>query len=88
VPPLATNAEEYGTFTVPVVAATQERFRGGGAMVMPQSLVVVAAGSPVESTTLTVKLNEPAVVGVPVRAPVDASSVSPAGNDPAVIESV
>jgi hypothetical protein len=41
-----------------------------------------------ESTTWAVKLNEPAVVGVPVIAPVVEFSVNPGGNDPLVIENV
>ena len=51
-------------------------------------LVVVPAAVPVESTTCAVKLNVPAVVGVPVIAPVEAFNVSPVGNDPLMIENV
>jgi hypothetical protein len=88
VPPLATNEEEYGTFTVPVVAATQERFMGGGAIVMLQSTVLVKAVPPVESVTFAVKLKVPAVVGVPVIAPVELFRVRPAGREPAEMEKV
>jgi hypothetical protein len=51
-------------------------------------LVVVPAALPVESTTCAVKLNVPAVVGVPVIAPVELFSVNPAGSEPLVIEYV
>jgi hypothetical protein len=61
----------------------------GGATVMPQLLVVAVAWTPgVESVTLTVKENGPAVVGVPVMAPVAVFSVSPPGNDPEAIAKV
>ena len=43
---------------------------------------------PEESTTWAVKLNAPAVVGVPVIAPVMGFRFSPGGNEPAVIENV
>jgi hypothetical protein len=35
-----------------------------------------------------VKVNDPAVVGVPVMLPVDGSSDKPVGNEPLVIENV
>jgi hypothetical protein len=44
----------------------------------------VVAGEP-ESVTLTVKLEVPAVVGIPEIVPVDAVRVRPAGNAPEVI---
>ena len=53
-----------------------------------QLLVVVPAAVPRESTTWAVKLNVPAVVGVPVIAPVELFKVKPVGNAPAVIENV
>jgi hypothetical protein len=43
---------------------------------------------PCESTTWAVKLYVPAVVGVPVIAPVEALSVKPGGNEPLMIENV
>jgi hypothetical protein len=56
---------------------------------MPQLLVVAVAWTPgVESVTLTVKENGPAVVGVPVIAPVVVLSVSPAGSEPEAIANV
>src|SRR5258707_15762069 len=49
---------------------------------MPQLLVVAVGWAPgVESVTLTVKEKGPAVVGVPVMAPVVVFSVSPPGKD-------
>ena len=61
---------------------------GGGEITMLQFAVFVPAALPVESTTWAVKLNVPAVVGVPVMAPVDELSVKPAGNEPVMIENV
>jgi len=57
-----------------------------GATTVMVQLVVVAV--PVESTTFAVKLNVPAVVGVPVMAPVLAFKAKPAGRLPLVIEYV
>jgi len=51
-------------------------------------VVVVPVVIPEESTTWAVKLKEPAVVGVPVMAPVLGFSVKPGGRLPAVIEKV
>jgi hypothetical protein len=44
--------------------------------------------APSESVTLVVKLNAPGVVGVPVIAPVEVFSVSPAGKAPEATEKV
>jgi len=56
---------------------------------MPQLLVVAVAWTPgVESVTLTVKENGPALVGVPVMAPVVVFSVRPAGSEPEAIANV
>ena len=52
--------------------------------VMDRFFVVV----PMPSLAWTVKLEVPAVVGVPVIAPVEALSDSPAGNDPVVMDQV
>ena len=51
-------------------------------------LQLAVAELPFESTTWAVKLNVPAVVGVPVIAPVDELSESPGGSAPTVIENV
>jgi hypothetical protein len=75
---------------VPVVAAGQASVICGGAITIEQLLVLVLvpAAVPRESTTWAVKLNVPAVVGVPVIAPVVEFNVNPAGSEPAVIENV
>jgi hypothetical protein len=86
-PPVATSAELYATPTVPV-AVGQARVGGAGAMTILQLVDVVPAAVPLESTTWAVKVNVPAVVGVPVMLPVDGSSVRPAGSEPLVIENV
>src|ERR1700690_151313 len=86
-PPVATAADEYARPTVPVLAG-QTSFRVGGLITMLQFDVVVPAALPVESTTWAVKLYVPAVVGVPVMAPVDALSVKPGGRVPVMIENV
>ena len=46
------------------------------------------AMTPVESVTLMVKVELPAVVGVPVIAPVMVFNIRPAGRDPDAIENV
>jgi hypothetical protein len=48
----------------------------------------VPAAVPRESTTWAVKLKVPAVVGVPVIAPVELFKVKPGGSEPLVIENV
>jgi hypothetical protein len=45
----------------------------------------VAATSTLESTTFAPKENEPAIVGIPLIAPVDEFSVRPLGNSPLVL---
>ena len=55
---------------------------------MVQLVVVVPAAVPELSTTLAVKEYEPAVVGKPVMAPVEAFSVRPGGSEPDEIENV
>jgi hypothetical protein len=57
-------------------------------MVMVQLVVVVPADVPLESTTCAVKVNGPAVVGVPVMAPVELFRIKPGGRDPPAIENV
>ena len=52
------------------------------AIVRVNDLVAVCAVGAVESVTLAVKLNDPAVVGVPEIVPLAAASVRPAGNAP------
>ena len=52
------------------------------AIVRVNDFVAVCAVGVVESVTLAVKLNDPAVVGVPEIVPLAAASVRPAGNAP------
>ena len=56
----------------------------------PRMVIEVAkvAFLPLASVTLAVKLEVPAVVGVPDTTPVDAFSVRPAGSEPALIDQV
>ena len=55
------------------------------ATVMLNDFVAVCAVGAVESVTLTVKLNVPAVVGVPEIVPLAVASVRPPGNAPALM---
>ena len=80
VPPLATRLELYDTPTSPVVAAAHAS-AGADATAMPHPLAVAEA--PFASTTFAVKLNVPAVVGVPDKSPAE-ESVNPPGNAPAL----
>jgi len=82
-PPIATSAELYAT---PTWAVTPGQASAIGADTVIVQLVVAAV--PVESTSLTVKLNVPAVVGVPAMAPVVVFSVRPGGRLPEEIENV
>jgi len=84
---VAAAAEEYANPTVPLLVG-QVSVRVGGEITILQLVVVVPDALPVESTTCAVKLNVPAVVGVPVMAPVELFSVKPAGSDPLVMENV
>ena len=52
------------------------------ATVMLNDWVAACAVGAVESVTFAVKLNDPAVVGVPEIVPLAAASVRPAGNAP------
>ena len=60
----------------------------GVSMMMPKAFVAVCAVGEVESFTCTVKLDVPAVVGVPEITPVEAAKVSPTGSDPELIVQV
>ncbi len=55
------------------------------ATVRVSAFVAVCAVGVVESVTFAVKLNEPDAVGVPEIVPLDADSVRPAGNAPALM---
>ena len=62
--------------------------RSGPPVALIEALLAVSDVGKLESVTVAVKLTLPAVVGVPVMAPVEAFSVSPAGSDPELIENV
>jgi hypothetical protein len=87
VPPLAVKDELYGEPTFPVLVA-QITVIAGGLILIEQLELVVDAWPLVESVTVTVKLNVPAVVGVPVTAPVEGFNVRPGGSEPVVIANV
>ena len=59
-----------------------------GSVVIDSWAVPLRAVGVLESVTLTVKLELPAPVGVPVMAPVVALRESPPGNEPAVTDQV
>jgi len=78
VPPEAVSADEYATPTWPV-AAGQVNDSVDFATLIVQDMVAVV---PVESLTVALKVKLPAVVGIPVMAPVEGFSFSPAGSAP------
>ena len=63
-----------------------EEIASTGTTTMLRAFVAVSAGT-LESVALTVKLDVPAVVGVPVMLPL-AANANPAGSAPAVIDQV
>jgi hypothetical protein len=83
-PPVATSAELYATPTcaVPIGQVSES------VCIETTMLQLALAVLPFESTTCAVKLYVPAVVGVPVIAPVEALSVKPGGSEPVMIENV
>ncbi len=87
VPPLAVKVALYAVPCVPpvkelVVICTVV---AAAATVKLNAFVAVCAVGEVESVTMAVKLKEPAVVGVPEIAPLEADNVRPAGNAPALM---
>lgn len=83
-PPVADSVCEYAAPTVPFARLPGETVSGGGFTLMLNAWVSVAAEL---SFTCAVKLEVPAVVGVPVIAPA-VLIPRPAGSDPALIEYV
>ncbi len=79
---MAVSAEVYAT---PTCAVPVGQLSARDETTMLQLALAVL---PFESTTWAVKLYVPAVVGVPVIAPVDELSESPGGSEPLVIENV
>jgi hypothetical protein len=83
VPPVAATVPEYAVPTVPPgrVVVVMESGVTAGAMVTEKVAEAVPAVGVAESVTVTMTDDEvPAVVGVPVMAPVDESMLRPAGN--------
>ncbi len=80
-PPAARNVALYALPAVALGSDVVVMTRGTGATVSVNARLAVA-GVAAESVTETVKVNEPATVGVPVITPVLAFSVKPAGNVP------
>lgn len=71
---------EYATPTVPVGSGdVVVMVSVAGSMIMDSGLVALALAL---SVTWAVRLDVPAVVGVPVIAPVEELSVSPGGKEP------
>src|SRR3990172_7910786 len=79
-PPLLASVWLYARFTVPS-ASDAVVIAGYALTVIDSALVAVALLS---SVTCTVKLDTPAVVGMPLISPVALFSVSPAGRVPTV----
>ncbi|HYP08849.1 MAG TPA: hypothetical protein VER03_21640 [Bryobacteraceae bacterium] len=79
VPPVAPRLAEYGWPTLPLASDVVVIVGAPAAMVICRSRVADWFAA---SVTRAVKDDVPAVVGVPLMAPFDAS-VSPAGRDPA-----
>jgi hypothetical protein len=80
-PPVAARVAAYGAPTAPAGSDVVVIVRAGGATVIESGLVAVLLA---ESLTWTVKLDVPAVVGVPEMA--EPFSVSPAGSVPEAID--
>ncbi len=59
----------------------------GAAMLIVHCWLVVSAVPPLESVTVAVKVNVPAMVGVPVMVP-SGLSVNPGGNEPEIMTKV
>ena len=83
VPPVAFSSCEYATPTVPGGREEVVRFNAGALIVIDNAAV---AEPDALSVTLTVKLDEPAVVGVPEIVPPE--RVNPAGSVPLATDHV
>jgi hypothetical protein len=86
VPPAAVQLPVYTTFTRAPAGKLQVNVKMAGATAkLAIARVAVCAGAPL-SVTFTVNDVVPAVLGIPVMAPVDGFKFNPAGNAPALIE--
>ena len=84
---MADSAEEYGAPTWPVLAG-QASVTGAGAMEIPQLLMAVPAGVPVESDYLDGVREVPGYSRRATDTPVELFKISPGGSEPAVMEKV
>jgi hypothetical protein len=85
--PVATNMWAYGSPTVPDAGNALVKAGGAvGADIVMEKLCVDAGSMPLEA--VTVPVNGPTTVGVPVTAPVDGFKDRPSGNAPAVTMNV
>jgi hypothetical protein len=85
VPPEAAKLCEYALPTLPFGNGDAVVIDGAGLMMIDRAFVAVPLAL---SATLAVKLNVPAALGVPVKAPVDVFRLTPAGSDPTLIDHV
>jgi hypothetical protein len=83
VPPIAASVWEYAVPTIPVGSDEVEICKAGGLIVIDNAAAADVDGEAL-SATFTVKLLDPAAVGVPEIVPF-AASISPAGSDPLAI---
>ncbi len=86
VPPVAARLALYVVPCWPFAREVVVMLTGAGAAVtvMLSGCVAVSAVGVLESVTIAVKLNDPAVVGVPEIVPIAAANVKPAGSIPAL----
>ena len=76
----------YAVPTVPPVSGLAVLMVSVAELMVSANAFDAVCGVPAESCACTVKFAVPAVVGVPVIAPVEPFSVRPAGNAPTVID--
>jgi len=85
VPPVAAILCEYTVDTVPTGNGFAVLIVKVAGLIVSANALDAVCGVPAESCAWIVKFAVPAVVGVPLIAPVPAFNVSPAGSAPAVI---
>lgn len=87
-PPDAARVAEYAEPTCPFGSETVVMVKVAGLVVSVRTAVVFCVGLPASVTLKVRDAPETAAVGVPVMAPVDVFSDSPAGNVPLVSDQV
>lgn len=87
IPPVAARVWLYDVPITPAARLVVVTETGGFTAMLRFAVAVFAVGVS-ESVTVTVKFDVPAVVGVPLIAPVLELSISPVGNDPVVTAQV